>query len=211
MQNPVLRLPNLARPCELPSMADQPTAAAGPPGDPATHLPFDSLLKALHALPDGPKNNGRLTLIVRRRADGVRETPTRVVLTPAEGVPGDDWSRRPPRDPEAQLAVMRREVAELIANGQPLTIFGDNLFVELDLSAHNLPTGARLLVGDALVEVTPKPHNGCRKFNGRFGNDALRFVQDRPTRDQNLRGIYWKVIEAGEARVGDRVQVLSRP
>lgn len=191
-------------------MAD-PSAAIFPPGDPATHLPFDTLLTSLRALPAGPTDHGRLTLIVRRRAGGVRETPAATVLTREEGVPGDDWSRRPPRDPEAQLAVMRREVAELIANGQPLTIFGDNLFVELDISARNLPTGARLLVGDALVEVTPKPHNGCRKFNSRFGNDALRFVQDKPTRHQNLRGIYWKVIEAGEVRVGDAVQVLSRP
>jgi len=103
---------------------------------------------------------------------------------------------------------MRRDVAELIANGQPLTLFGDNLFVELDLSAANLATGARLRVGEALVEVTPKPHNGCTKFKARFGQDALRFVQGRPTRDQNLRGIYWKVVEAGEARVGDRIQLL---
>ena len=84
-----------------------------------------------------------------RRADGVRETPERTRLSPDDGVPGDDWSRRPPRDPEAQLAVMRRDVAELIANGQPLTLFGDNLFVDLDLSAANLPAGTRLRVGDA--------------------------------------------------------------
>jgi MOSC domain-containing protein YiiM len=126
-------------------------------------------------------------------------------------VPGDGWTRRPPRDPEAQLAVMRRDVAELIANGQALTLFGDNLFVELDLSAANLPFGTRLHVGAALVEMTPKPHNGCLKFEGRFGQDALRFVQAPDTRDQNFRGVYWKVIEPGEAQVGDTICVLSRP
>ena len=61
-----------------------------------------------------------------------------------------------------------------------------------------------------LVAVTPKPHNGCLKFNGRFGNDALRFVQDKPTRDQNFRGIYWKVLEAGEVGVGDAIRVIAR-
>ena len=105
---------------------------------------------------------------------------------------------------------LRRDVAELIAHGQPLTLFGDNLLVELDLSAANLPVGSRLRVGEALVEVTPKPHNGCRKFRARFGPDALRFVQAPPTRDQNLRGIYWRVVEPGEAGVGDRIEVLSR-
>ena len=113
--------------------------------------------------------------------------------------------------PEAQLAVMRRDVAELIANGQALTLFGDNLFVELDLSAANLPFGTRLRVGAARVEMTAMPHNGCIKFKGRFGPDALRFVQAKETRDQNFRGVYWKVIEPGDARVGDAIRVLSRP
>jgi MOSC domain-containing protein YiiM len=134
-----------------------------------------------------------------------------VRLSPEQGVPGDGWARRPPRDPEAELAVMRRDVAELIANGQAITLFGDNLFVDLDLSAANLPCGARLRVGDAVVEVTAKPHNGCVKFRGRFGGDALRFVQAPATRHLNLRGIYWRVVEAGEVGSGAPIAVLSRP
>ncbi len=126
-------------------------------------------------------------------------------------MPGDDWVMRPPRDPEAQLAVMQTAIARLIANGQPLTTFGDNLFVELDLSAANLPTGTRLAVGASIVEVTPKPHNGCSKFDKRFGNDALRFVQAPATRPENRRGIYWKVVTEGEVAVGDAIRVLLRP
>jgi MOSC domain-containing protein YiiM len=182
----------------------------GPLGDAAAHRPFADLAAGLRALPVLDPDAGRVALIVRRRADGVRETPERVHLTLEEGVPGDGWSRRPPRDPEAQLAVMRSDVAALLANGQPLTLFGDNLLVELDLSAKNLPTGARLRVGDALVEVTAKPHNGCHKFRGRFGGDALRLVQQPATRDQNLRGIYWRVAEPGEVGIGDAIRVLSR-
>ncbi len=198
--------------------------AYGPPGDAAHHLPLTVLEERRRALavaehtPQAcgahrwsPRDAGRLALIVMRRPDGVRETPERVRLCPIEGVPGDGWGRRPPRDPEAQLAVMRLDVAELIANGQPLTLFGDNLFVELDVSAANLPTGTRLRVGDALVEVTAMPHNGCLKFRGRFGDDALRFVQAKQTRDQNLRGIYWKVLEGGDASVGAPIEVISRP
>jgi MOSC domain-containing protein YiiM len=117
----------------------------------------------------------------------------------------------PPRHPDAQLTVMRRDVAELIAAGQPLTTSGDNLIVELDISAANLPAGTRLQVGDAVVEVTPKPHNGCQKFARRFGADALRFVQAPATRHDNLRGIYGKVVLAGEVSVGAQIQVLSRP
>lgn len=185
--------------------------AYGPQGDAARHRSLAELEAGLRALPALPTDAGTLALVVRRRPDGVRETPERVRLSPDEGVPGDGWSRRPPRDPEGQLAVMCRPVAELIANGQPLTLFGDNLFVDLDLSAANLPEGTRLRVGDAVVEVTPKPHDGCLKLKGRFGLDALRFVQAKSTRDRNFRGIYWKVVEPGEVRVGDAVEVLSRP
>jgi hypothetical protein len=185
--------------------------AYGPEGDAARHLGQHELEAALRALPAAPRDAGRLALIVRRHPDGARETLPRVRLALDEGVPGDGWTRRPPRDPEAELAVMRRDVAELIANGQALTLFGDNLFVELDLSAANLPFGTHLRVGAALVEMTPKPHNGCVKFKGRFGQDALRLVQAPETRDQNFRGVYWKVIEPGDAQVGAAIHVLSRP
>jgi MOSC domain-containing protein YiiM len=185
--------------------------AYGPRGDAARHLAYDDLTAGLRSLPAPPRDAGTLALIVRRCADGTRETPEHVRLTPAEGVPGDGWTRRPPRQPEAQLAVMRHDVAALIANGQPLTLFGDNLFVDLDISTASLPCGARLRVGDAVVEVTPKPHNGCSKFEGRFGADALRFVGPAFDRPLNLRGIYWRVVEAGDAAVGCSISVIFRP
>jgi 2-hydroxychromene-2-carboxylate isomerase len=192
-------------------MAELRKEAYGPQGDAAFHRPLAALDAALGALPAAPRDTGRLALIMRRHPDGARETLERVALTREEGVPGDGWSRRPPRDPQAQLAVMRRDVAEVIAGGQPLTLFGDNLFVDLDLSAANLPVGTRLRAGGAILEMTPKAHNGCLKFKGRFGGDALALVQRKQTRDQNLRGVYWRVIEPGEVRAGDAIDVLSRP
>lgn len=184
--------------------------AYGPPGDPSRHRSFADLSAGIGALSPAAKDRGQLHLIVRRRADGIRETLDRMLLTPADGVPGDRWGRKLPKNPEAQLTVMRRDVAEVIANGQPLTTFGDNLFVDIDISAENLPVGTRLRVGGALVEVTPKPHNGCLKFKGRFGQEGLEFVQAKATRNQNFRGIYWRCVEAGEIRVGAPIAVVSR-
>jgi MOSC domain-containing protein YiiM len=185
--------------------------AWGPRGCAERYLSLAALEAGLRALSPAPADCGTLAAIVRRRADGVRESLERVRLSPEEGVPGDGWSRRPPRKPEAQLAVMRRDVAELIANGQPLTLFGDNLFVDLDVASASLPAGTLLRVGSARVEVTAEPHDGCHKFQQRFGAEALRFVQARPTRHLNLRGVYWRVLEAGEAKPGDAIEVVSRP
>ncbi len=180
-------------------------------GESARHHSLVELEAGLRALPQAPKNSGRVALIVRRPAKDAREVLHRAQLSPEAGLPGDNWSQKPAPDPTAQLTVMQRGVAELIANGQSLALFGDNLFVDLDLSVANLPVGSRLRVGGAVVEVTPMPHDGCSKFNARFGNDALRFVNAKPTRHLNLRGIYWRVIEAGEVKVGSPIEVFSRP
>jgi MOSC domain-containing protein YiiM len=179
-------------------------------GDPARFLSVAELEPGLRELPAAPKDVGRCGLIVSRREGGRRETPERVRLSIGGGVVGDAWGRREDPPLEAQITVMELAVAELIANGQPLTLFGDNLFLDLDLSVANLPIGSRLRLGSALLEVSPKPHNGCNKFLGRFGEGALRFVGKPETRHRNLRGIYMRVLEEGDSGPGDRVEVVER-
>jgi MOSC domain-containing protein YiiM len=131
-------------------------------------------------------------------------------MSPESGMPGDSWGRQRKPSLEAQLTAMQFDVADLIANGQPLTLFGDQLFLDLDLSNANLPVGSVLRAGTATLEVTPMPHNGCRRFRARFGEGALRFVSKPDLRHLNLRGIYLKVIEAGDVGVDDEVRVLRR-
>lgn len=183
---------------------------SGSVGAPSHFLGLDALDAGL-AASTAPRDVGRVVLIVRRVAPaGVREPLPRVEVSPGAGVPGDAWGRGQTPDPQAQLTVMQADVATLVANGQPLELFGDNLIVDLDLSSGNLPTGSRLRAGGATLEVTPLPHNGCRKFRARFGADALRFVSRAETRHRNLRGVYMRVVEAGEVAAGDPVTVLRR-
>jgi MOSC domain-containing protein YiiM len=168
------------------------------------------LVDRLARLPAAPSEGGRVVLLVTRVDGGRRECLDRIRLTADDGMPGDAWKRKTPDQPDAQLAVMQADVATLIAHGQPLPLFGDNLFLDLDLSAANLPIGSRVRAGSAVLEVTPKAHNGCVKFKGRFGADALRFVAHPERRHRNLRGIYLRVIEDGEVAVGDAVTVVQR-
>ncbi len=179
-------------------------------GVPECFLPFDVLVERFEGMAVTPESAGRVVLLVTRGAGGRRECLDRVRLTATDGMPGDAWKRKTPDEPEAQLAVMQADVATLIANGQPLPLFGDNLFLDLDLSAANLPIGSRVRAGSAVLEVTPKAHNGCVKFKGRFGSDALRFVAHAERRARNLRGIYLRVIEDGDVAVGDAVAVVTR-
>lgn len=179
-------------------------------GEPERFMTFDDLVRGLARLRP-PRDSGRVRLVVRSGEGGRRETLREALLTPDGGVPGDAWARHRRKRTESQLAVMQSDVSALIANGQPLELFGDNLILELDLSSDNLPAGSRLKVGEALLEVTSMPHNGCRKFQSRFGEEALRFVSDAERRHLNLRGIYMCVVEAGTVRPGDAVHVLQRP
>ena len=185
--------------------------AYGPTGNPACHQTLKDLQEAWSRLPVQGQDVGRLVLICQRQPDGTRLSPDEAELDVDEGLVGDGWARRPPRQAEAQIAVINHQVAQLLANGQPVTHSGDNLYVDLNLSAANLPTGTRLSVGEAELLVSPKPHNGCAKFHERFGADALRFVQAPDTRDQNLRGIYWQVTQPGRIWQGAPIEVTSRP
>jgi MOSC domain-containing protein YiiM len=85
---------------------------------------------------------------------------------------------------------------------------GDQLFLDLDLSAANLPPGQRLAIGSVILEVTALPHTGCGKFNERFGSNATQLVNSREGREARRRGINTRIIQPGTIRVGDRVTKL---
>ncbi len=179
-------------------------------GDPACHLPLATLEARYAELGTGPRDRGSVKLLVVRPTKGERVMPAQVELTVDGGMAGDRWISREPRHPDSQITLMRHDLGELIANGQSLGLFGDNLLVDLDLTEDNLPTGSRLRIGGCLVEVTPEPHNGCAQYAGRFGHDALRFISQKPLRPARLRGIYVRVLESGTVAVGDSIEVIER-
>ncbi len=190
-----------------------------PQADAGAQLALDRLERGLERLASAPTDVGRVESLVSRGRSGERTTRDTAELSPESGLEGDRWARDRVAGEERygadyadmQVTVMAAPVARLIANGQPLALFGDNLFVDLDLSAANVPPGSRLRIGRAKLEVTPFPHEGCAKFKQRFGAAALRLVSGRAQRERNLRGIYLRVLEPGRVRIGDEVSVLSRP
>jgi MOSC domain-containing protein YiiM len=104
---------------------------------------------------------------------------------------------------------MNARAAELVAASRdrwPLA--GDQLYVDLDLSTENLPTGTLLRIGDAELEVTAAPHTGCAQFKERFGVEALRLTATPDGRFLRLRGINTRVVRGGEIRPGHRVEVV---
>jgi hypothetical protein len=179
-------------------------------GDRTRHLGRAALEAALAALPPAPRDEGRLDLMLARGPNGERQLPLEAILTVEGGMPEDRWATQTGYGPEFQLATTRSDFARLIANGQPLELHGDNLFLQLDLAAGNLPAGSLLRLGRALLRVTPQAHNGCKKWVQRFGLHAMQLNLAPDYRDRHLRGIYLQVVESGRVHVGDKATVLER-
>lgn len=179
-----------------------------PQGDPAFHLDLDALERGFAALPAPPRDGGVLVFITARHPEG-RLTPDAAHISVEGGLEGDRWTPGK-KGTLNQLTLMQADVGRLIGNGQDLSLFGDNLLVELDLSEAALPPGSRVAVGEVVVEITPEPHNGCTLYRQRFGGDALRFISAKERRDLHLRGVHARVVSGGEVRIGDAVRVLSR-
>jgi hypothetical protein len=179
-------------------------------------LTMNELEAGLEEIARSPKDTGVLEMIVRRPEVGEREILQEGELDLADGLVGDSWKRRSSRrtpdgtpHPDMQLNLMNSRVVALVSQDKSRWhLAGDQLFVDFDLSAGNVPPGTHLAIGSAVIEVTVEPHTGCSKFVERFGLDAMKFVNSNERQDLNLRGINARVVRPGVLRVGDTITKL---
>ena len=173
------------------------------------HLSMKTLMAGLEEVRQSPTTIGVLELIVRRPRTDVREVVEVAELDVVEGLVGDSWRTRGPAELERQLTVTNARLMALVAQEKRhWPPAGDQLYVDLDLSADNAPPGTRLSIGAAVIQVTETPHNGCKKFAARYGLDALKFISTPVGKQLRLRGVNAKVISAGTIRAGDSVRKL---
>lgn len=174
------------------------------------HLTTEELEAALDHLRQAPKDDGVVQLIVRRPEVDQREVIEEAELDVVNGLLGDNWkvrgSKRTPdgsAHPDMQINIMNSRVTALVAQEKenwPLA--GDQLYIDMDLSKENLPAGSRIAVGSAVLEVSPFPHTGCKKFVARFGMEAMMFVNSDVGKELCLRGINAKIVQGGVIKVG---------
>lgn len=181
------------------------------------HLTKAELEAGLDNIRQSPSDEGVLHLIVRRPAVNERERLDEGELDLLEGLVGDSWknrssSRTPDGSahPEMQLNIMNSRVIDLLSQDKDRwQLAGDQLYLDMDLSAQNLPAGTQLEIGSAVIEVTPPPHTGCKKFVSRFGLEAMLFVNSEVGRELHLRGINARVVRSGKIRVGNLARKLN--
>ena len=181
------------------------------------HLTMEELEAALDHLREAPKDEGVLQLIVCRPDVEQRRVLDEAELDPSKGLIGDNWivrgsSKTPDGSahPEMQINIMNSRVTALVAQDKDRwQLAGDQLYIDMDLSKQNLPAGARIQVGSAVLEVSPLPHTGCHKFVSRFGVEAMKFVNSTVGKELCLRGINAKVVQGGVVKVGQVAKKIS--
>lgn len=182
----------------------------------APHLTETEIIAGLDEVKRSPQDHGSLNAIVIRPASDHRISLEQCRLSPEGGTEGDAWARgcwlklpdgRP--HPEVQICIMNSRMIDLVAGDKNRwELAGDNLFIDLDLSRENLQAGQLLSIGECVIEITEQSHNGCSKFSQRFGPSALKVVNSPIGKELRLRGIYAKVVKAGDVRVGDEITKL---
>ncbi len=175
------------------------------------HATLEELEAGLDHIRESPADGGPVRMIVRRPEVDAREVIAEGELDVAVGLVGDSWKDRgstvtPTGGPNiaAQITIINSRLLSLLAQSEerwPLA--GDQLVIDIDMSEENLPAGARLSIGSAVIEISKEPHTGCRKFAERFGQDGLRFISTSMGRQMRMRGINTRVVQSGTIRVGD--------
>ena len=187
------------------------------------HRSTIELTAGLDHLRSAPTDGGTVHLVVRRPGLGMRELLEEGLLDTEDGVVGDNWLSRATsraiadgRHLEAQVNVMSARMVGLLADSAEEQAYaGDQLFLDLDISVANLPTGSRLAFGapgggGAVIEISARPHNGCAKFTARFGEEAMLFVNSEVGKGLRLRGFNGRIVSSGVVRTGDPVRVVRR-
>ncbi len=178
------------------------------------HLNMFQLESGLDHILNAPKDNGIVQMIVSRPKIEVRKILNVAKLDKEFGLDGDNWNDRgnssmPDNCPdiEAQLTIMNSRVISLMtSSSDEWPLAGDQLYIDMDLSRNNLVPGSQIKIGSAVVEVSEKPHTGCKKFSSRFGLDALKFISTPSGRELCLRGINTRIVQSGVVQTGDVVK-----
>ena len=183
--------------------------------EPRTRAQLEAGLDHVRA---SPRDDGRLEAIAVRPERDARRVLDSCRLDPVHGAEGDRWALGLPSPPlpgmseqHTQLTLMNARAADLVAGSRDRwALAGDQLYVDFSLAEDHLHPGDRLRIGaTAVLEITPQPHNGCRKFSARFGIDATEFVNSTEGKRLHLRGVCARVVTAGVVRPGDAIAKVT--
>jgi hypothetical protein len=183
---------------------------------PANPVTAGELEAALPAILAAPLDGGVTRLLCSRPKPNVRTFPQTLTFTRASGVAGDFEASRPwltlpdgSPDPRNQVSIMPWQVLELVWRDRDRVPHpGDNIAVDMNLTAENLPEGTLLAAGTAILRVSDEPNDGCVKWKVRCGRPAFDWITHPDHLPLRLRGLFCSVEQDGTMRLGDTLRRL---
>jgi len=170
----------------------------------------------LRDIAPSPQQQGTVDLIVCRPKINERRVLEHAELSIEQGLIGDNWVKAECNTghyqnyANAQISLMNSQVMMAIQRDpSQWPLAGDNFFVDLDLNRNNVPAGTQLSIGTAIIEITDEPHLPCKKFRQRFGENAFSLLNSEEGRDAILRGVYARVVAAGQVSSGAMIRKLE--
>jgi hypothetical protein len=155
--------------------------------DNVEYLSMSELEAGMEHIRQAPKDHGTLKMIVRRPQEDERDLIDQGELSPLEGLVGDSWKVRGSKHtPDgsaalyAQITIMNARCAALLAQSEERwALAGDQLYVDFDLGDENIPSGSRLAIGSAIIEVSAEPHTGCKFSAGSVSGNEVRQLAEK--------------------------------
>lgn len=162
------------------------------------------------------KDNAPIKSLCFRTGYSERSFPERIQVSVERGIEGERWLRDPwlkradgTPDPRIQISILPLRVMDLCWRDRENTVHpGDTMVADLDMTEANMPTGTRLQIGSAVVEVSDTFNTACAKWKARYGGDSLAWINHRPYRPLRLRGVLCRVVVDGEICATDSIRKL---
>ena len=182
-----------------------------------THATKDELQAGLAHVLAAPKTAAAIAMLCFRPDFGMREFPERLTMTKAGGISGERWLKHPwlrladgSPDPRIQVSILPLRVLDLVWRDREGTLHpGDTIVADLDMSHANLPSGALLQIGSAVLRVSDEPNDGCVKWKARYGAAAMDWIVAPEHAGMRLRGVLCSIEQDGVVGVDDRIIVLG--
>lgn len=162
---------------------------------------------------NAPRTDAPISHLNYRPDFGKRVFCDKITLDQEKGVIGDRWithawikTEDGAPDPRVQVAIISSRLLKIVWPGGDDPVYpGDTIAADINLSTDNLPPGAQLKIGSAVIEVSDVFNDGCVKWKARYGREAYDWARDPDLRQFNPRGIYCKIVQSGEVSITDRL------
>lgn len=179
-----------------------------------------TLVELNEALPHvmaAPKDGAAIAHLCLRPERNARRMVDEIILTKAQGIPGERWSTQPwirlengDPHPGIQVCIIPQRVMDLVWTPDSDGLHpGDTFAADIDTSEANMPEGQLLSVGTALIRVSEVFNDACVKWKARYGQDVFDWVRNPAHRAHRLRGLLCSIEQDGVIRTGDVLRKVA--